>query len=100
MATRTAKNYMRAEANKRLEKAVNALAEKQGVEPVTLDIHIRDKEMIPIMVTERMADFIESLLDTEVHSNTVPQRYLDAEQLAQSGATKAEIVAALLGDES
>ena len=97
MATRTAKNYMRAEANKRLEKVVNALAEQVGVEPVTMNIRMRDKDMISIKVTENMAVFLESLLENGIE-HTIPQHYLDAEQLAREGATKAEIVAALLGD--
>lgn len=97
MATTAAKNYMKAEADKRLSAAIEALAAKHGVEPIATNVRIRDKQMQAIKVTERTADFIESLLSVD---SNIPQNYLDAEQLARDGATKADIVAALLGEES
>ncbi len=100
MATQAKKNYMRAEANKRLQLAVNKLAELQGIAPVTTTIKMRDKDMISIKVTENMADFIETLIDTPVVSNADESVLSEARALVESGSwTKAEMESVLLGDD-
>ncbi len=103
MATTASKHYMRAEETKRLIAAMNALAEREGVEPVDVMPRFRDKDLESIQVIKNMADFIEALLGVELTVLTadepvIPQRYLDAERLAREGATKAEIVDMLLSE--
>lgn len=66
MATQTAKNYMRAEAQKRLQAAIVALAEKYGLEPIVVTEQYRDKDLEQIKFTERIADFVESLLTIDL----------------------------------
>lgn len=100
MATTASKIYMRAEETKRLVKAINALAEREGIAPVDVMPRLRDKELEPIVVIKNMADFMEALLRKEVVSSeaVIPQRYLDAEQLALAGASNTDIVNAFLSD--
>lgn len=105
MATTASKIYMRAEETKRLVKAINALAEREGIAPVDVMPRLRDKELEPIQVIKNMADFIEALLSVEAVSHSpdasdgvIPQRYLDAEQLALAGASNNDIIAAFLSE--
>lgn len=72
MATTTAKNYMRAEADKRLNAAIQKLAAQHGVEVPQLDIRMRDKELAHIHHTEAMAGFIESLLTVPESASNNP----------------------------
>lgn len=66
--------------------------------PIVLPTHSRyGARMLQLLQLEALADYVVKNIPNQL---SIPQRYLDAEQLAQSGATKAEIVAALLGDNS
>lgn len=62
MATRERKNFLRAEANKRLQKAMNELANLHGVDSIDVTAKMRDKEMQAIRLTENMASMIETII--------------------------------------
>ena len=69
MATTVAKNYMRAEADKRLIANVERLASLLGMQAVNIPTRMRDKELLNIRKTEQMADFIAGLCERFENDN-------------------------------
>ncbi|MEO0595072.1 MAG: hypothetical protein AAF126_03080 [Chloroflexota bacterium] len=72
------------------QKAISIIEGAIGTELPKLG---RDKPLLHLRQLQTIAGAIKG------ESATIPQRYLDAEKLARDGATKAEIVNALLGDD-
>lgn len=82
--------------NQTNKRRINALERIDSVLGTDINrIPSRDANVKIMKQLEALASHIEQL---GTASAEVPQRYLDAEQLARSGATKAEIVDTLLGD--
>lgn len=101
MATRVEIGKRTAIAIGTIESVTTALGNEAGLTPVSIPpVNRRGEPELRMEQLSVIAAWLESYMVNRVTDSVIPQHYLDAEQLAREGATKAEIVSALLQEDT
>lgn len=99
-----AANYRRTEALEYLQKVAGNVAQKLGIDPPYIQHNGPNQAIVEAQQFEaisRFLDDVDAAFTAPLEAvQEIPEHYLHAERLARVGATKAEIVAALLNQES